>query len=194
MDYVNQGQAQSPASHERAPSPVEPEQSVRVFFDTEFNGFREASQLLSIGFAAEDGRECYLELPPRGPHLAGADAFVLTTVVGQFNRIAGSQVQSLTEMGQRVRAFLESFESRPALHFDYKLDWRHLEHILSIEGDESWRDRVLRVDAAGWMNDVAFESAVGVVRSRFQLLGLGEHHALVDACMMRAGVCAASGA
>ena len=101
-----------------------------------------------------------------------------TTVVGQFNRIAGSQVQSLTEMGRRVRAFLESFESRPALYFDYKLDWMHLEHILGIEGDQSWRDRVLCVDAAGWMNDVASVPAIEAVRARFQVLGLGPHHAL----------------
>ncbi len=169
------------------------ESFVRVFFDTEFNGFREGSRLLSIGFAAEDGREFYLELPPQGPHLTGADEFVLATVVGQFNRIPGSQVASLVEMGRRVRNFLDSFASRPALHFDYKLDWEHLERILSIGGDESWRDRVLCFDAAGWMNDVASVPAIEAVQARFHALGLGQHHALVDACLMRAGICAKLG-
>ena len=170
---------------------VDAELVVRIFFDTEFNGFREASRLLSIGFAAEDGREFYLELPPQGPHLTGADDFVLATVVAQFNRVPESQVPSLAEMGRRVRDFLASFEDSLELHFDYKLDWRHLEHILSIGGDESWRDRVLCVDASGWMNDVASVPAIEVVRARFYARGMRQHHALVDACMMRAGVCAA---
>ena len=164
---------------------------MRIFFDTEFNGFREGSRLLSIGFAAEDGREFYLELPPQGPHMTGADDFVLATVVGQFNRIPGSQVTSLAEMGRRVREFLDSFDGSLELHFDYKLDWRHLEHILDIGGDESWRNSVDSVDAAGWMNDVVSVPAIEVVRARFHARGLRQHHALVDACMMRAGICAA---
>src|SRR5512146_2913282 len=81
---------------------------MRVFFDTEFNGFREGSALLSIGLVAEDERECYAELPPVGPHLRDADDFVIQHVVGQFGRVAGAAMATRTHMAIRVATFLES--------------------------------------------------------------------------------------
>lgn len=161
---------------------------MRVFFDTEFNGWRDESRLLSIGFAAEDGRDCYFELPPRGAHLAGADEFVISTVVGQFNRIDGSQVLSLAEMARRVALFLQTCGARPELHYDYKLDWRHLESLLSLSGGSCKRAQIHPVDSAGWMKFPGAELACDSVLANFRTRGLGRHHALVDACMMRASV------
>ena len=166
--------------------------AVRAFFDTEFSGFREESRLLSIGLAAEDGREGYLELPRDGPHLEGAGPFVRTTVLGQFGRLSCSQAGSPAEMGRRVWAFLEGFETAPVLHYDYKLDLCHLERILTVGGLGPWRERVRFVDVAGWMNEASARPAVDAVLARFRERGLGQHRALVDACCMRAAMCAAS--
>jgi len=163
-----------------------------VFFDTEFNGYREESRLLSIGLAAEDGRECYLELPKVGPHLEGANPFVRATVLGQFGRLPGCQANSLAEMGRQVWDFLDGFETTPALYYDYKLDLRHLEHVLMVGGDPPWRERVRFIDAAGWMNEPSARPAIDAVLAGFRERGIGQHHTLVDACCMRAAMCTVS--
>ena len=36
--------------------------TTKVFFDTEFTGLQQDTDLISIGFVAEDGEELYIEL------------------------------------------------------------------------------------------------------------------------------------
>lgn len=158
---------------------------MRIFFDTEFNGFREGSILLAIGLVSEDGQECYVELPPRGPHLRGADDFVLTNVVGQFGQVAGAQVQRHAEMAGRVAEYLGTMAGDLELCYDYKLDWRHLERLLSC--DRALLGRIEARDIAG----VAAEGSAGEEAARRAILECQEpfleaHHALADARALRA--------
>jgi hypothetical protein len=82
---------------------------MRIFFDTEFNGFRENSQLLSIGLVSETALACYAELPITGSHLKDADDFVFASVISQFGRVPGATMPHRQAMGERVVAYLSSF-------------------------------------------------------------------------------------
>jgi hypothetical protein len=158
---------------------------MRIFFDTEFNGFREDSRLLSIGLVSEDGRECYVEMPTRGAHLRDAADFVFVHVVSQFGLFPDAQVSNYPEMGRRVAAFLNGFPGRLELHYDWKLDWRHLESLLT--GDAELMGRIATNDIAG----VAAEGNPGEEAARQAILACNEprlqaHHALADARALRA--------
>jgi hypothetical protein len=158
---------------------------MRIFFDTEFNGFREDSRLLSIGLVAEDGRECYVEMPTRGPHLRDAAEFVLIHVVGQFGRIPYAEVSNYAEMARRVAAFLDGFTGRLELCYDWKLDWQHLESLLT--GHTALLARIGANNIAG----VAAEGSAGEEAARQAILACREpllqaHHALADARALRA--------
>lgn len=157
---------------------------MRIFFDTEFNGFREGSALLSIGLVAEDERECYAELPPVGPHLRDADDFVIQHVVGQFGRVAGAAMATRTHMAIRVATFLESCAGELEVCFDYKLDWRHLEDLLRRE--QGILRRLQPCNVAGVMakGDGAVAAHESFLRSARD--GLLIHHALADARALRA--------
>ena len=52
---------------------------MKVFFDCEFNGLVQDTQLISIGFVADDGRTFYAEIIPDKPFVY--DEWVLRTVV-----------------------------------------------------------------------------------------------------------------
>lgn len=153
------------------------------FFDTEFNGFREHSQLLSIGLVSEDGRACYAELPTTGPHLNGADDFVFANVLTQFQRVPGAGASDRHSMGERVAAYLRSFEGPLLLCYDYKLDWRHLEALVGAERELLARMRACDIAGEGSTDQVA---AAARAREECAEFGVNEHHALFDAYALRA--------
>ena len=157
---------------------------MQVFFDTEFNGFHSASILISIGLVAEDGRECYAELPPKGLHLHGAAEFVLSRVVSQFGKIPGCRVSDRIGMSDKVISFLNSLEGTLELLYDYKLDWRHLQTL--IDEDRSLVARVTGSDISGEVsNDLSRAAAAGALDMAAKR-GIGEFHALADALALRA--------
>jgi hypothetical protein len=141
--------------------------------------------LLSIALVTEDGRECYVEMPTRGPHLRNADDFVLANVVRQFGRIKGAEVASHATMATLVARFLDAISGDLQLCHDFKLDWRHLSSLLESH------PRVLRrahpydiagVAAEGTAGQVAALEAVRSCADPF----LEAHHALADARALRA--------
>ena len=157
---------------------------MRIFFDTQFNGFHSASILISIGLVAEDGRECYAELPAKGLHLDGAIEFVFKRVVSQFGKMPECRVPDRIGMSDRVTSFLNSFDGALELMYDYKLDWRHLQTL--IGQDRSLSERIVALEVAGDVsNDVsraAGADSLDIARER----GIGEFHALADAHALRA--------
>lgn len=163
---------------------------MRVYFDTEFNGFREGSLILSIGLVDDDSRACYVELPPHSEHFDGAADFVLTVVRGQFGRLPHCQCLTAADMGLRVSGYLRKRlrSAKPLeLHFDYKLDWQHLTRLLHLAGDAALLDHLRPVDAAGWMTQPEAQVAADATLAHCKSLGFEEHHALVDALAMRSG-------
>ena len=157
---------------------------MRIFFDTEFNGFHKVSILIAIGLVSEDGRECYVELPPKGLHLDGAIEFVFARVVSQFGKIPGACASDRIEMSDRVAAFLNSFDGPLELCYDSKLDWRHIETL--IDQDRALMFRVRRheiaADVSSGLSRAAGAEALAAVAHR----GIGEFHALADAIALRA--------
>ena len=158
---------------------------MRIFFDTEFNGFNASSILISIGLVSEDGQECYVELPPRGLHLDGAIEFVFKRVVSQFGKIPGARVADRVEMSDRVTAFLKSFDEPLALCYDSRLDWNHIETLISHE-----RVLMLRVEHHEIASEVSSDlskAAAAVALATVAYRGIGEFHALADALALKAG-------
>ena len=157
---------------------------MRIFFDTEFNGFHAASILIAIGLCSEDGRECYVELPPKGLHLDGATEFVFARVVSQFGKIPGARASERVEMSDRVTAFLNSFDGLLELCYDSKLDWRHIETL--IDQDRALMSRARAHEIAAEVSSdpsrVAGTEALSALANR----GIGEFHALADAIALRA--------
>jgi hypothetical protein len=157
---------------------------VRIFFDTEFNGFQATSILVSIGLVAENDGECYAELPSTGLHLDGANELVLKRVVSQFNKIPGSRVSDRISMSDRVVSFLNSFDGDVELLYDYKLDWRHLETL--IAQDRSLMKRVQPREIAGEVSSDVSRAAAAAALNAIAKRGIGEFHALADAYALRA--------
>ncbi len=103
-----------------------------VFVDCEFVSF-ESPRLLSIGLAASDGREFYVELPDSAL-LEGASEFVLDTIVPQFGLIP-SAVGTKPELGCLVGEWLIGLGHGPiAVHYDYHSDFDLLESALEAAG------------------------------------------------------------
>lgn len=150
----------------------------RIFFDTEFTSFR-GGRLLSVGLVSESGRECYAELGL----LPGEQVndFVRTEVLSQFGQLPGTAARSLQDLGERVAAFLASFDAPLVLCFDYKLDRSFLEDALrrstrwaKLEPRLDWRNVADELSApAQRLASVLYLSrAAGPLRA---------HHALLDA-------------
>ncbi len=157
---------------------------MRIFFDTEFNGFHSSSILISIGLVTESGEECYAELPPKGLHLDGAIDFVLKRVVSQFGKLPGGRVSDRIAMGDRVVSFLSSFGGSLELLYDYKLDWRHLETLVAPE-----RALMARIHPREIAGDVSSDASRAAAAGAFEAMerrGIGEFHALADAHALRA--------
>ena len=157
---------------------------MRFFCDTEFTDFRPA-QLLSIGVVSEDGVEFYAELLT--PELERAsNAFVRANVLPQFGRVPNARVASLTEMGNRLVAFLSRYPGILHIGYDYKKDIAFFEELLGLS--EAGRRVLLRMKAddiagcAGELGDLAAERSY----SQDVLGRLKPHHALADARALRA--------
>ena len=157
---------------------------MRIFFDTEFNGFHASSVLISIGLVSESGRECYVELSPRGLHLDGAIELVIKRVVSQFGKVPGACVSDRIEMSDRVTDFLKSFSGPLVLCYDYKLDWHHIETL--VAHDRLLMSRIqhcqIAADVSSDVSRAAGADALAAVAYR----GIGEFHALADALALRA--------
>ena len=156
----------------------------RVFLDSEFTQFRDG-QVLALGLAADDGRECYVEVLDPIRH-ARASVFCKDVVIPQFGRVPGAGVPDDVQAGRRVADWLETFADPIVVAYDYKLDWRFLEEVLRTAG--RWPALAARLRA----DDVAGVAAPGSPGAAAQDAVFessripGRHHALVDARALRA--------
>lgn len=157
---------------------------VRVWLDCEFTNIEEP-ELLSVGLISEDGRECYVELFDEGLRQR-SNEFVLAQVLPLFGRVPDSRADDYQDLSGRLERFLLA-TGEVELLYDYKSDRELLQQAL--ERAHRWRELKPRVS---WRN-VAIETcddiskdAMEEVFSAAEKIGLGRHHALVDARALRA--------
>ena len=162
----------------------------RLFLDAEFTQFRDG-EVLAIGLACEDGRECYVEIADPARHARASD-FCRDVVIPQFGLVPGAAMHDDAAAGQRIATWLESFDGPVAICHDYKLDWRFFESTLRVAGAWAGLAAVLQPeDIAGVASPgspgEAAQDAVFETSTR-----PGRHHALVDARALRAAWLASS--
>ncbi|MBX3619366.1 MAG: 3'-5' exoribonuclease [Rhizobacter sp.] len=156
---------------------------MRVWLDCEFTSIDEPD-LLSVGLVAEDGCECYVELLDE--RLKGRSSkFVLEQVLPLFGRIPDTRAEDDQDLTSRLEGFLLALGDVELL-YDYKTDRELIQHAL--ERGRRWRDLKPRVS---WRNvsietcsDVA-QDVMEAVFNAAESVGLGRHHALVDARALR---------
>ena len=90
-----------------------------VFLDTEFTNFVRPD-LISIGLAAEDGREFYAE---RTDYCRDeCSDFVCETVLPLLGRVPRAACRR-PELTRRVRNWFEALQEPATIIFDYERDW-----------------------------------------------------------------------
>jgi hypothetical protein len=163
---------------------------IRVFFDTEFSGLIVDPKLISIGLVAEDGeRLFYAELTDTW-NAAECDHFVQDAVISQLE--GGSHRMSFAELGQRLTAWLEEFDSPVQLATDsLAWDWPWIQEIFHELG--AWPENLdgqPLLLTVNYLND--YNAFMDAVENAFTS-GLRRHHALDDAKANRLGWIAAGG-
>ncbi|HKX94497.1 MAG TPA: hypothetical protein VJM48_07315 [Methylibium sp.] len=156
---------------------------MRFYFDTEFTQFRDG-ELLSIALVTDEDHELVVEVHDRG-RLARASEFCRSTVIPQFGCTPAWTATTDAEVGKIVAHWLAQFEAPHTMLYDYKLDWRHLEHLLRAAGEWSRLGSTLKpFNVADVAND---DRCLAAQDAYFQGLAMpGRHHPLVDARAMRA--------
>lgn len=134
---------------------------MRIYFDTEFSSLW-VPQLISVGMAAEDGQECYVELM----HDARLNSAFTSEIVMP---LLDAQPVSRTSAANRIRAFLSTFTA-PELVCDFIGDWWLLLELIPELADHAIPKCARHYNAAP---------------VQFQAAGLRQHNALDDARMMR---------
>jgi hypothetical protein len=157
---------------------------MKVWLGCEFTSIEEP-ELLSVGLISEDGRECYVELLDEGLKRRSSE-FVHQQVLPLFGRIPESRAVDGQDMCRRLERFLLAMGGEVELLYDHKTDrdlvLRALEraqHWRDIERQLSWRNVSIET-----CSDQATDAMDAVFRAA-ELIGLGRHHALVDARALR---------
>lgn len=156
--------------------------AMHIFFDTEFTQFREG-ELLSIGFVSDDDDELVIEVhdPAR---LTRASQFCRNLVIPQFGCTPACRVTTDIEVGNIVAGWLSRFHEPVMLLYDYKLDWRLLEHALIVSG--TWarlNTRIAHFNVADVANlDACLAAQEDYFQGRHRP---GRHHPLIDARALR---------
>jgi hypothetical protein len=166
---------------------------VYIFFDSEFTALDGAATLLSFGAVSADGREFYCELDPLP--LATCSAFVHAHVLPLF--AGGAHSCPRGEFARRLAAWLAQFAD-PLLLADS--DWDIYVLRQAVDGERSRRPGLLELPGA--------DGRVACLLVTLAPLGADElarfdatlaqhfagdprqHHALVDARALRAGLLA----
>jgi hypothetical protein len=170
--------------------------AMRIFFDTEFTNLTPDAELISIGFVSEDGQEAYYA------ELAGWDEtkvsdFTREVVLPLLDQPKNSRLTS-AQCAAAVAHWLSQFNAEIELVSDSSWDWRLLcrllgdyfrqqdEHsailVTERDGDLSIHYQLFSL-ASAQEERIYLQAIKPLFRGR-------EHHALVDARALRAGVLA----
>lgn len=152
---------------------------MRIYFDTEFTTLDALaeSELISAGFAAEDGREWYAELTDF--RCSECSPFVREAVLPLLGE-PGVLRLTADEFGPRLSAWLATFGEPIDLVTDYAGDW----YLLNDYARFSFKSLPHPVRGQVWQRsgDPAVEEILSEVETAFWLQHPGkQHHALNDA-------------
>lgn len=146
-----------------------------VFFDTEFTELHPEAKLISVGLAAEDGREFYAELADTW-RLDDCSDFVRAEVLPHLE--GGQYLMTRAELCLALGNWLESFDQSLSLVTDApSWDWPWLAIIFDEPG--TWPENVAH-------QPMLYEVAEQDLEQVRQLQACRHHHALDDARVMRA--------
>lgn len=171
-------------------------QAMRIFFDTEFTDLTSDAELISIGFVSEDGQAFYYA------ELAGWDEtkvsdFTREVVLPLLDQPKQSRLTS-ARCAAAITHWLSQFNAEIELVSDSEWDWRLLCRLLGErlrKTDEhtailvSGRDGECMIHYRYFSLGNATEERL-LLQTVKPLLRGREHHALVDAQALRAGVLA----
>ncbi len=155
-----------------------------VFIDTEFTNFNDP-QLISIGLAAEDGRDIYLEW--QDISASKCSPFVRQHVLPLLGRLP-SAVCSKFEMAQRISDWLLTLPSEITVVYDDEVDWYLFSEACTANQSAkaekklpaNIRDHTL---LGSWaIHDAVFKNA----HKRAYTQEWPRHHSLADARALRA--------
>lgn len=108
---------------------------MRLFLDTEFNGF--GGDLISLALVAEDGREWYGVLPLPPGIMPWVKANVLPHLI--LDGDEASLFTSLGEFQSSLACFLIQFDGAEVIA-DWPSDFEHLCHMMTYAGMQAgWR-------------------------------------------------------
>ncbi len=165
-----------------------------VFLDTEFTDLLHP-ELLSIGLVTLDGQELYVELDLESDagksRVAASSNFVrYDGVLDLWGRIPGAKATEV-EMGRRAGEWLLRLAGASGtqvdIAFDYSTDYELLECVIRASG--LWdrvRDIVVPTNVGDLVGSPEGDLAAEECLREQRLRGLARHHALADACALRA--------
>jgi hypothetical protein len=175
------------------PTPREPAASL-VFLDTEFTDLLQP-ELLSLGLVALDGREHYVELDLEGEvgrarRQASSDFVRFDGVLDLWGLVPGATATS-SELGRRTGEWLLAIAAKSAsrveVAFDYSTDYELMEDAIRDAGLwERVREVVTPIDVGPLTGSPEGELAAEECFRELRRRGLARHHALADACALRA--------
>ena len=166
---------------------------MQIFIDTEFTALNGAASLISFGAVSEDGREFYCEIDPLP--LADCSAFVRATVLPLLE--GGGARCPRSAFGERLGAWLGQF-ANPLLLGDS--DWDI--HVLrqAVSGERNRRPGLLALPGPNGQVDCLLLTLAPLAPDELAILNGAmqqhfatdprQHHALVDARALRAGLLA----
>lgn len=155
---------------------------MRIFFDTEFTQFRDG-ELLSVGLVSDDDLWLVVEVHDSARHLRASD-FCRSEVLPQFGATAARVVANDSAAGLAIAEWLSQFGVPLDMCYDYKLDWRFLEHSLRAAGE--WCQLEPHLNAINVAHVATSERCLTAQEAYFAgKLGPGRHHPLVDALALR---------
>ena len=167
---------------------------MRLFFDCEFSSFATDAQLISIGAVSQcGGHTYYAELDAWLPE--ECSEFVLTVVNPLLEHPPGSRLSSAACRDSFI-AWLQTFGEPIELVADSDWDWRMIQSLLGgrlhlpyphsgwVDSPTSGQMALLFRQFDTSATELVYrKAAAGIYNGR-------QHHALVDAMALRAGVLA----
>lgn len=164
----------------------------RIFCDTEFTGFTDDAELISIGLIAEDGqRTFYAEVSNhdwnRSPVLGNfAREHVLPLLQG------GEYAQTTEDLARMLTKWIEAFDSPVTLAIDsLQWDWHWVQALARTAC--AWPKNLSTQPLLLTMNYLKDFEKFEVSVARSFAAGLRRHHALDDAKANRLGWIVAGG-
>jgi hypothetical protein len=148
-----------------------------VFLDTEFTDFIDC-ELISLGLAAADGRDFYAEVSDYDTQ--SCNAFVRAAVLPKLGRDPG-QIFRRSELGPAVRRWLLALGEPVHFACDNSTDW---DLLVDLFDGELLSNVQGRYDLSTMVSSPIFQKGVCEYHAS---PGRPWHHALHDACALRAG-------